>query len=67
MLTREDSESWASVKAVLVHAQSGHLHNIPLVRNRSNSLGAHTGYTDNRAAMFLLPDQPYLGHARKVM
>lgn len=42
MLTREDSESWASVKAVLVHAQSGHLHNIPLVRNRSNSLGAHT-------------------------
>lgn len=25
------------------------------------------GYTDNRAAMFLLPDQPYLGHARKVM
>ena len=26
MLTREDSESWASVKPVLVHAQSGHLH-----------------------------------------
>src|SRR5699024_6973461 len=23
-------------------ASSGHLHNIPLVRNRSNSLGAHT-------------------------